>query len=492
MAENYTYDPSELISKSFKEVAGDVSNIYKMVVDRKKRDYDIAENIYTNIEALKEKVNMYGRQDITNKANELLGQLSGSIKETGMLDQSKAALVTQKVRQLRQEKQAWEDKADLRKEYQTKILSQKDMIPNIEKALADGDKITMDKNILDPQDATKHFDRAFKNNLDEMAVLQRAYQTIRPKSSINGMKTNGDKSVTSYSGEGYFGDSYDPVTKSRVRPATTGVFDPNTKTTIQIPTEEADYQAMEKSHPEVIDLFVEKQGAAANLLPASERRKIIFNDAVNRLPIDIKETYKAPPKPTKVKEPSQTDIEAGSFGKSLKPYSVSLPGGIMGNAIPSGRKVLAQISPNEKGVVSAMAKGSDGSLYGKVSFKKGTDIAWGDEDQDPQDGVDTKWVKITTPPKEFMTDFEATSRLSFKGKLGGVFANAVKNLSAPKGGSAPASTGGGKTMAPPTNPAAVAFTNKDGIKMTEGMIYAKLKAGKFVETREQYIARNKK
>jgi hypothetical protein len=497
MAENYTYNPSESISRSFKETQSDITNIFKAVVERKQRDYDIAENIYTNIEALKEKVNMYGRQDITNKANELTNQLAEAIKDGG-LNTTKAALVAQKVRQIKLEKQAWEDKAEMRKEYQTKVLSQKDMIPNIEKALMDGDKITMDKNILNVQDATKHFDKAFMNNLDSQAVLQRAYKSIRPESPINGMKTNKDKSITMYSGKGYFGDSYDPVTKTRVRPATTPQYDPVTKTTIQVPTEDYDYQQMEKNHPQVIDLLVERQGAAADLLPADQRRKIILNQEINRMPIEVKETYKAPPKPTKAKAASSADVEAGGYAGSLKVTPVTLGDGTVINTIPIGKAVKAKISGDKKGVITEVARDSKGAYYGLVSYKPGTDIVWTNEEQEPEGGADTKWVKMTSP--SFISDLDATARLSLKGKLGGVLINAVKKIPAPKA-AAPAPTGGGATgggvshkYPQPTgaNATKQAFVNKAGKVISEGMLWAILKSKNFAIEKYDYIKQNKK
>jgi hypothetical protein len=497
MAENYTYNPAESISQSFKEVGGDISNIFKNIVDRKKRDFDIAENVYANIEALKEKVNMYGRQDITNKANELTNQLADAIKD-GKLDVAKAGIVTQKVRQIKLEKQAWEDKAEMRKEYQTKVLSQKDMIPNIEKALMDGDKITMDKNILNPQDATKHFDEAFMNNLDQMAVLQRAYLTIRPKSNINGMKTAKDKSITTFTGTGYFGDSYDPVTKTRVRPATTPQYDPVSKTTIQVPTDEYDYQQMEKTHPQVIDLLVKKAGAAADLLPATERRKIILNQEINRLPIEVKETYKAPPKPTKAKAASSVDQEAGGYAGSLKVTPVTLSDGTVLNTIPIGKAVKAKISGDKKGVITEVARDSKGGYYGLVSYKPGTDIVWTNEEQEPEGGADTKWVKMTAP--SFISDLEATARLSLKGKFGGVLINAVKKIPAPKA-AAPAPTGGGATgggvshkYPQPTgaNATKQAFVNKAGKAISEGMLWSILKSKNFAIEKRDYIKQNKK
>jgi hypothetical protein len=501
MAENYTYNPSQSISESFKDTSGGIANIFKAIVDRKKRDYDIAENVYTNIEALKEKVNMYGRQDITNKANELTAQLSDAIKEGGTLDSAKTALIAQKVRQIKLEKQAWEDKAELRKEYQTKVLSQKDMIPNIEKALMDGDKITMDKNILNPQDATKHFDEAFMNNLDQNAVLQRAYQTIRPKSNINGMKTNKDKSIISFTGTGYLGDSYDPVTKTRIRPATTPQYDPATQTTIQVPTEDYDYQQMEKTHPQVIDLLVKKAGAAADLLPADQRRKIILNQEINKLPIEVKETYKAPPKPPKVKQATDSDKEAGGYAGSLKVTPVTLPDGTVVNSIPIGKALKAKINGGKKGVITEVAKDSKGAYYGLVSYKPGTEIIWTDEDQEPEGGVDTRWVKMDSP--SFISDLDATARLSLKGKFGGVFINAAKKIPAPKlsgtpaptGGGTPAPAGGGAHKYPqPTGSTAtkIAFYNKKGEPVTEGMLWAILKAKNFSVEKYDYINQNKK
>jgi hypothetical protein len=119
-----------------------------------------------NIEGLKEKVNMYGRQDITNKANKLVQDLAGAINKDGTLDYAKMAMATQAVTRIKQEKQAWEDKAELSKTANTNLLGQKDFVVNFQKAVNDINAITMNPNILNAADAQKAYGMAIENNLN--------------------------------------------------------------------------------------------------------------------------------------------------------------------------------------------------------------------------------------------------------------------------------------------------------------------------------------
>ena len=72
----YTYDPSQNIQQGLQQAAAGVGNIFTQVIAQQQRDYNLAENAFQNIEALKKNLNIFGQKSITSKANDLLGKTS--------------------------------------------------------------------------------------------------------------------------------------------------------------------------------------------------------------------------------------------------------------------------------------------------------------------------------------------------------------------------------------------------------------------------------
>lgn len=483
MADNYSYDPSANIRQTFKDISGSMEDIFTHIVEQKQRDYSLVTNMAANIEGLKEKVNMYGRQDITTKANNLVQELAGAINKDGTLNHAKMAMASQAVSRIKQEKQAWEDKAELSKTALSNIIAQKDFIPNVQKAVNDVNKITMDPNILNAQDAQKHYNNAIENNLNEMSVLNQTYQTIRPKANINGVVKNPDGSYTSWKGQTYQGMVYDPKTKTSSRPAMTMVPGPN-GTQVPISTKDYDYQLMEKNHPEVIDMLVRKAGPGADLIPMENRRKEILNMNIDKLSSDVTESFIKPPAPKRAAAAKPT----GGVGL-ISPAAITIPGVGPANSQPLGKNIKLKIGATTQGIASDIARGADGNFYANVLVDESGN-PWQDENNIIQ-GSKTTWKKMELNPSELKSVIRSTSVMAFPEKLKEKMAGSILGLKVPKGATPqanpPAPAGG-------VNPATVVGKTPSGTVVTEGMIKTALEArkssGKPI-SREDYLKEKK-
>jgi hypothetical protein len=77
----YIYDPSQNIKQGFQQAQAGVGDIFTHIIAQKQRDYNLAENTFQNIEALKKNLNIFGQKNITNKANDLLSKTSSAIQK---------------------------------------------------------------------------------------------------------------------------------------------------------------------------------------------------------------------------------------------------------------------------------------------------------------------------------------------------------------------------------------------------------------------------
>ena len=96
----YTYDPSQNIKQGFQQAQAGIGDIFTHIIAQQQRDYSLAENALNNVEALKKNIGIWGTKEITDGANNLLGQVSSAINKNGKLDYSKLGQVRQEIANL--------------------------------------------------------------------------------------------------------------------------------------------------------------------------------------------------------------------------------------------------------------------------------------------------------------------------------------------------------------------------------------------------------
>jgi hypothetical protein len=177
----YTYDPSQNIQQGFQQAASGVGNIFTQVIAQQQRDYNLAENAFQNIEALKKNLNIFGQKSITSKANELLGKTSSAIMKNGKLDYSALGDIRQQVSEIGDLKQGYDVGA---KEYERMLqlgVANKDNLLSFEKFYKDLSAKMGDENLVkNPQDLQKALADTYTNNLDSFKMFGKSYLSSNP------------------------------------------------------------------------------------------------------------------------------------------------------------------------------------------------------------------------------------------------------------------------------------------------------------------------
>ena len=177
----YTYDPSQNIQQGFQQAASGVGNIFTQVIAQQQRDYNLAENAFQNIEALKKNLNIFGQKSITAKANDLLGKTSSAILKNGKLDYSALGDIRQQVAEIGDLKQGYDVGA---KEYERMLqlgVANKDNLVSFEKFYKDLSSKMGDENLVkNPQDLQKALADTYTNNLDSFKMFGKSYLSTNP------------------------------------------------------------------------------------------------------------------------------------------------------------------------------------------------------------------------------------------------------------------------------------------------------------------------
>ena len=177
----YVYNPAESIRQDFQQTGSAVGNIFAQVIQQQQRDYTLAENAFSNIEALKKDLNIYGQKSITSKANTLLGHASSAILQNGKLDYSKMGEIRQAVSDIKDLKAGYELGA---KEYERMLqmgIANKDNLTSFESFYKDLSAKMSDENLIkNPRDLQNALLDTYTNNLNSQKMFDKFYLGMRP------------------------------------------------------------------------------------------------------------------------------------------------------------------------------------------------------------------------------------------------------------------------------------------------------------------------
>ena len=187
----YIYDPSQNIQQGFQQAASGVGNIFTQIIAQQQRDYNLAENAFQNIEALKKNLNIFGQKSITSKANDLLGKTSSAIMKNGKLDYSALGDIRQQVAEIGDLKQGYDVGA---KEYERMLqlgIANKDNLLSFEKFYKDLSAKMGDENLVkNPQDLQRALADTYTNNLDSFKMYGKSFLGANPYEKVTYDKTN--------------------------------------------------------------------------------------------------------------------------------------------------------------------------------------------------------------------------------------------------------------------------------------------------------------
>jgi hypothetical protein len=177
----FVYNPAESIKQDFQQAGSAIGNIFTQIIQQKQRDYNLAENTFANIEALKKDLNIYGQKSITAKANTLLGNASQAILANGKLDYSKLGEIRQAVSDIKDLKTGYDLGA---KEYERMLqmgLANKENLTSFEGFYKDLSAKMSDENLIkNPRDLQAALADTYTKSLDATKMFGKSYLAANP------------------------------------------------------------------------------------------------------------------------------------------------------------------------------------------------------------------------------------------------------------------------------------------------------------------------
>jgi hypothetical protein len=177
----FVYNPAESIKQDFQQAGSAMGNIFTQILQQQQRDYNLAENTFANIEALKKDLNIYGQKSISSKANALLGNASQAILANGKLDYDKIGEIRQAVSDIKDLKTGYELGS---KEYERMLqmgLANKENLTSFESFYKDLSAKMSDENLVkNPRDLQAALADTYTKSLDATKMFSKSYLASNP------------------------------------------------------------------------------------------------------------------------------------------------------------------------------------------------------------------------------------------------------------------------------------------------------------------------
>ena len=358
----YIYDPSQNIQQGLQQAASGVGNIFTQVIAQQQRDYNLAENAFQNIEALKKNLNIFGQKSITAKANDLLGKTSSAIMKNGKLDYSALGDIRQQVAEISDLKQGYDVGA---KEYERMLqlgVANKDNLVSFEKFYKDLSAKMGDENLVkNPQDLQKALADSYTNNLDSFKMYGKSYLSTNPyeKRSVD-VKDPKTGALVRLQGELPTGWSID-AQGNKIPPAPKTMVVNGQQVTMDYADQEL--ARLQATNPEMLALMKKQAGFAGQNLSDKD----IVKSFVDRIPMTV----------TPVQLKSKEELDAQSLQVKKLAFDVENQDELFASEMKSkrlrDRLTQAQINELNSRAGARVMSGGEGNVF-NASFpaaKKG-------------------------------------------------------------------------------------------------------------------------
>lgn len=409
MAENFIYNPAEKIAGSFDQANASLGNAFATVLARKQHDYDVADHIFQNLEALKKDVNLFGREDVKKMVSETMGEMASNISESGNLDYAKLGLVRNKISEIKDRKEYWETFADLREEKFKQLINDKDLLKSFASSVKSIDALAFDKTIRTAKDLATRFDETVIESYAPALSLKKGLEVgVRPEQTVDGYYKDPKGYTIGYQGKLPAGMGYDPVTKKFSEPT-----DPDWA--------KKDVAALNAQSPEIMKILKKNISGVAGAFNTDED---IYKHFLYKTFDKPEEKVIGQPKvwkPTKGGgSPKNT-----TFG-SQDIYETKVPeaGGNV-KVMPTGKPIKIAVQPGQEGIISSVGRNAKGEIWVETYYKTDGSL-WTDETD--LAGAKTGFTKVEIPETEFINKLKSVAANAYKDPFGNEFIKAVNKI----------------------------------------------------------------
>lgn len=294
MAE-FSYNPADSISKYFEKASGSIGNVFAHLVEAKRKDNELAEKTYINLEALKKDVNIWGQKAITEEVNNLRKDASGKMFKDGKINHEYLGELTSKVSEIKDKKNFFNLAPELYKAGTENLIANKDNLDSFAAAQRDLTNIMLSGQITNAADLQKRMDKVVEDHTNFNTLGQKAFLSSNPYGTSKYSKTyvdkDGNESVNVEEVKAPKLWAYNKDKNDVLPPEFVPMVNPATGKEEQVPYGKYAAAAIEAASPGYFDRVRAKANYGMNITNEQIAENVVRSIQVDKASVETKDKY---------------------------------------------------------------------------------------------------------------------------------------------------------------------------------------------------------
>jgi len=190
---DFNYNAADSINKYLEKASSGIGGVFAHIVDVKRKDNELAEKTYLNLESLKKDVSVFGQQKITEAINKVKDEASKKIYVNGKLNHEYIGELTNEVSKIKDLKNFYNTTPELFKLGTESLVANKDNLDNFTAAQSDLTALVLSGEATNAIDLQKKMSKVIDNHTNFNSIGLKSFLSANPLETAKYTKTYVDK-----------------------------------------------------------------------------------------------------------------------------------------------------------------------------------------------------------------------------------------------------------------------------------------------------------
>lgn len=190
---DFNYNAADSINKYLEKASSGIGGVFAHIIDSKRKDNELAEKTYLNLESLKKDVSIFGQQKITEAINKVKEDASKKIYKNGKLNHEYIGELTNEVSKIKDLKNFYNTTPELFKLGTESLVANKDNLDNFTAAQSDLTALVLSGEATNAIDLQKKMSKVIDNHTNFNSIGLKSFLSTNPLEPAKYTKTYVDK-----------------------------------------------------------------------------------------------------------------------------------------------------------------------------------------------------------------------------------------------------------------------------------------------------------
>ncbi len=292
---DFNYNAADSINRYLEKASSGIGGVFAHIVESKRKDNELAEKTYLNLENLKKDVSIWGQKKITEEINRVKEEASKKIYKNGKLNHEYIGELTNEVSKIKDLKNFYNTTPELFKLGTEALVANKDNIDSFSAAQSDLTALMLSGEATNAVDLQKKMSKVIDNHTNFNSIGLKAFLAANPLETSKYTETyvdkngNESKELIEFEAPKYY--TFNAETRTPEPPKTISMPNPTTGKMEEVPFARYAAASMKASRPDIFDKIREKGNFGIAISDEQIAENILRSVKTPKAAVETKDIY---------------------------------------------------------------------------------------------------------------------------------------------------------------------------------------------------------